>query len=296
MIIGPTVDRVTNGNGARARWTSVKKMNWSVGRASLAPVLDRPADAEPAVGAHLADDPAERLAALGLGVEVVAHLGGEQLGEVGPELGAQCQLVRRLFEVHGGFPPLSDLRHRQGGARESVDVVSAPPARAGAPVCGSRRTGSSAPSVPHVRLGRAVVRRATGLRNGGGPGAAAPMITDTRSRNVTAAQARLPAIATGAAGRTGVPPGGIHMELADIDLCDPGKLRRRRALRLVRPAAPGGTRLLAPGPRRARAGGSGPSPASTTASGSTVTTSTSPRPAGRRSSTTSTRSCSSSSG
>ena len=29
MIIGPTVDRVTNGNGARARWTSVKKMNWS---------------------------------------------------------------------------------------------------------------------------------------------------------------------------------------------------------------------------------------------------------------------------
>ena len=49
------------------------------------------------------------------------------------------------------------------------------------------------------------------------------MITDTRSRNVTAAQAQLPArCARLPPVATGVPPGGLHMDLADIDLCDPG--------------------------------------------------------------------------
>ena len=81
MIIGPTVDRVTKGNGARARWTSVKKMNWSVGRTALAAVLDGPADTQPAVGAHLADEGAEGRATLGLGVERVAHLGRESLAK-----------------------------------------------------------------------------------------------------------------------------------------------------------------------------------------------------------------------
>ena len=149
MIIGPTVDRVTNGNGARARWTSVKKMNWSAGRAPLAAVLDRPADPQPAVGAHLADEPAERLATLGLGVELVAYLGGEQLGEVGPELGAQSRLLRRLLEVHAGIPPLSDSPRTLGCVRrQSVDVVSAPPASGPATGPRRRRRGLVAPVGP----------------------------------------------------------------------------------------------------------------------------------------------------
>jgi len=59
--------------------------------------------------------------------------------------------------------------------RESVDVSLAPPAdrvvATGRAVPTTRAL--LPPSVPHVRLGRAVVRRATGLRTAGGPGAAA---------------------------------------------------------------------------------------------------------------------------
>ena len=70
------------------------------GRAALAPELLGPADAQPPVLAHTPDQRPEHLAALGLGVEGLADVVGEQLGEVGPELLPEGQLLRSLFEVH----------------------------------------------------------------------------------------------------------------------------------------------------------------------------------------------------
>ena len=44
---------------------------------------------------------AEGLAALGLEVERVPDLGGEDVGEIGPELGPQRLLFGSLLELHG---------------------------------------------------------------------------------------------------------------------------------------------------------------------------------------------------
>ena len=54
-----------------------------------------PADAQPAVLAHTAHERAEYLAALGLAVEGVADLVSQEVGEVGPELRPQGQLLRQ---------------------------------------------------------------------------------------------------------------------------------------------------------------------------------------------------------
>ena len=70
------------------------------GRAALAAELLRPADAEPAVGAHLLDDAPPALTALAPVPDVGPDLGAEQLGEVGPQLGAQGLLLVGLLEVH----------------------------------------------------------------------------------------------------------------------------------------------------------------------------------------------------
>src|SRR6185369_3320164 len=66
-------------------------------RAALAAVLLRPADAEPAVGAHAADDvPVDGPAALvPLGVERRPELWGEQVAIVGADLAAERVLLRR---------------------------------------------------------------------------------------------------------------------------------------------------------------------------------------------------------
>ena len=145
------------------------------GRATLAAVLDRPADPQPAVGTHLADQPSEGLTAFGLVFELVAHLGSEELGEVGPEFCSQCQLFGRLFEVHAGSSTQRPTGPHPGGYAHvgSVDVGLAPPGSVpGAPVVRAHGRPPPAPSIPHVRPDRAVVRRATGLRSVGGPGAA----------------------------------------------------------------------------------------------------------------------------
>ena len=70
------------------------------GRSSLAAELLGPADTQPAVLAHPSDDAPERLAALGLAVQRPPDLLGDDLGEIGPQLRPQGQLLRSLFEVH----------------------------------------------------------------------------------------------------------------------------------------------------------------------------------------------------
>ena len=56
MIVGPTVLIVSIGTGAPARIDSSNQMNCSTGGEPAAAPLLGPADAEPAVLAHLADD------------------------------------------------------------------------------------------------------------------------------------------------------------------------------------------------------------------------------------------------
>ena len=69
MSIGPTVFRVTKGNGARARCTSLKKMNWSVAGRPWPPYsFGQPMPSQPSWPIWRTSL-AERLAALALGVE-----------------------------------------------------------------------------------------------------------------------------------------------------------------------------------------------------------------------------------
>ena len=127
-----------------------------------------------------------------------------------------------------------------------------------------------------------VVRRATGLRAAGGTGCSCPMITDTRSRNVTAAQARPPG--SGPPGRhlgpTGVTDqGDTHGVWPISTSADPGNFVAgvpHEWFAYLRREAPV---YWHPDARRPRPTASGPSPATTTASRSTATTSTSRRPA-----------------
>ena len=93
--------RVTNGNGRPGPLDLGEEDELVRGRAALAAELLGPADPEPAVLAHAPDQRAEHLAALGLAVEGLADVVGEQLGEVRPELLPQGQLLGSLFEVHG---------------------------------------------------------------------------------------------------------------------------------------------------------------------------------------------------
>jgi hypothetical protein len=73
-----------------------------------AAVLDRPADAEPAVGAEAAVDLAVGgLLPLGV-VEPPVGLRRHQLGEVGTEFGAESLLLGRVVAVHRG--PLGSAR------------------------------------------------------------------------------------------------------------------------------------------------------------------------------------------
>src|SRR5690606_867556 len=71
---------------------------------ALAAVLLGPADAEPAVLAHLADGVAEDLAALAGTAEALTDLGGQQLGEVRAQLVTQCFLLGGVGEEHGVAP------------------------------------------------------------------------------------------------------------------------------------------------------------------------------------------------
>ena len=102
MIVGPTVLSVSIGTGAPARIDSSKKMNWSIGLAALAAVLLGPADAGPAVGAHLLPDPLGGLTdPVGL-AQLFDGLLVEELVVVGPQLVAEGLLFGRVPDLHGG--------------------------------------------------------------------------------------------------------------------------------------------------------------------------------------------------
>ncbi len=82
-------------------------------RPPLASELLGPADPQPPVLAHTADQGSVHLSALGLGVERSPGFIGEDIGEVGPEFGPESQFFRCLFEIHGLFlfsPALSGSR------------------------------------------------------------------------------------------------------------------------------------------------------------------------------------------
>src|SRR5207249_5120520 len=73
-------------------------------RPALAAVLPGPADAEPAVGAELADGlHVERPAALALG-ELRLVLRRDEAAEVDAQLAADRLLLGGVVEVHRGFP------------------------------------------------------------------------------------------------------------------------------------------------------------------------------------------------
>ena len=100
MIAGPTVLTVTNGNGAFARCTSSKKMNWSIAGRPWPPYSTGQPMPEPAVGAELLHDTPELVGALSGVADALADVVGEQRIEVGPQLGAQRLLLVGLGQVH----------------------------------------------------------------------------------------------------------------------------------------------------------------------------------------------------
>ncbi len=105
MIVGPTVLIVSIGTGAPARIDSSNQMNCSTGVKPRPPYSLGPADAEPAVLAHLAHDLAHRGPDAAAADEARPHLGGEQLVVVGAHLLAELLLLLGQPDVHVG-PPL----------------------------------------------------------------------------------------------------------------------------------------------------------------------------------------------
>ena len=85
-------------------------------RAPLAPPLLRPAHAEPAVGAHLPDQPALERARLER-ADLRAHVGRDQLREVGAELCAKRLLGGGVVDVHAGPRESESIGERAGESR-----------------------------------------------------------------------------------------------------------------------------------------------------------------------------------
>src|SRR5262249_12696351 len=94
-------------------------------RAALAAVLLRPADAEPAVGPHAADDVAEDRPPdlVPLRVQRRAQLGREELAVVAADLAAERVLLGREVEVHavGRAGPLK-IETRSSRARNMPEA------------------------------------------------------------------------------------------------------------------------------------------------------------------------------
>jgi len=90
-------------------------------RTALAPVLFGPADAEPAVPAHLSDDRAHRLAGAASLVQALANRGREQLGVVRSEFAPKCLLLRAVGDVHAGL--------RWAGGSEGGRILACPALR-----------------------------------------------------------------------------------------------------------------------------------------------------------------------
>ncbi len=102
------------------------------GGPALPAVLLRPADPEPAVLSHPAHQGAEDLAPLLLAVQRPADVGRQHVGEVGPQLVPQGQLLRGLLEMHGSasLHCLRRTRRSSGACRHSP----APPVPGPGPV------------------------------------------------------------------------------------------------------------------------------------------------------------------
>ena len=99
-MVGPTVLMVSIGTGAPARMDSSKKTNCSMAERPWPAVLLGPADAEPAVLAHLAHDPPHAGPMPRRG-ELLLDLGCQELGVVRPQLLAELLLLLGVCDVHG---------------------------------------------------------------------------------------------------------------------------------------------------------------------------------------------------
>ena len=93
MMVGPTVLMVSIGTGCAAAHGLVEEDELLNGRAALATPLGGPADAEPAVAAHLLDDLAHHGTDAARLRELFLELGGQQVLVVGAQLALQRLLL-----------------------------------------------------------------------------------------------------------------------------------------------------------------------------------------------------------
>ncbi len=105
ISIGPTVFKVTKGNGRAGTLDLVEEDELVAHRPALAAELLRPPDAEPAVLAHPADRRTKRLAPFALRVERRADFVGQELGEVGPQLRPQRESAQASLRGTSSFIP-----------------------------------------------------------------------------------------------------------------------------------------------------------------------------------------------
>ena len=141
ISVGPTVLTVRNGTGRVGQAGLVHEDQLLDHRAVLAAVLLRPADAEPAVLAHLAHEPLVELAAAVLAVagrHLLLHLGRHQPLEVGAELAPKRVLLVRERDLH----PVPLVRRRR---RQREPVL---PPQVGAPTGHARPISAAAPPSP----------------------------------------------------------------------------------------------------------------------------------------------------
>ena len=129
MSVGPTVLMVRNGTGAPARLASSMKISCSIIERFWPPYSVGPADAEPAVLAHLADEALVEVAAAVLAVaggHLLLDLGRHQLGEVGAQLLAERLLLLRERDLHATPSPAErEPVLPLSGRRRSADTRTA---------------------------------------------------------------------------------------------------------------------------------------------------------------------------
>ena len=125
MIVGPTVLMVSIGTGRAAAHRLVEEDELLDGRAALPAPLRRPADAEPAVAAHLLDHLAHHGPDAARLRQLLLDLGGQQVLVVGAQLALQRLLLLGVGNLHR-VPP--GWRGRIGPRQRHV--VAGPAVRA----------------------------------------------------------------------------------------------------------------------------------------------------------------------
>ena len=128
MIIGLTDMMVSVGSSTPARQRLVEEDELLDGRATLAAVFLRPADAQPAVGPHLPEGPhVLRAAALADG-ELGLVLGRHDVAEIGADLLLQRAMLGRQIDEHGrkGYAgPRAAVKHSFVRPRLEISCVGA---------------------------------------------------------------------------------------------------------------------------------------------------------------------------